>query len=386
MLYVHHGGGQGGAANSLLYLLQHLDDERYAPVVLCNADSPDALDFFRRHGYDAAAAPLSYLPHTTAWWPLYSPRGAAKTARWLLRSRPLAARRFAALLKDLRPDIVHLNSANLVTMAPVAKRRGLPVVLHVREPVSAGTFGLRRLWLERLAANRVDQLIYICMDNRDRFTGPLPQASVIYDPVPFEKYDRTLSRAVARQRLGLAEDARVALFPGGSGLFEIKGIRPFLHAFEILAAKRPDVYAVVPGLRESSGRYLERCAAGARIVAPPFSTEVELYYAACDVVVAPFVVPHFSRAVIEAGAMSKPAVGSRLGGIVEVLEDGTTGLLCAPADAEDLAEKILLLIENPERAKAMGESGYIRARRLFDADEHARAVMAVYDRALEGRR
>ena len=80
--------------------------------------------------------------------------------------------------------------------------------------------------------------------------------------------------------------------------------------------------------------------------------------------------------------MAKPVVGSRIGGITEVLDDGKVGLLATPNDHEDLAKKICYLIEHRDRASEMGRAGFSVARQRFDAVDHARAVMKVYDNVL----
>jgi glycosyltransferase involved in cell wall biosynthesis len=80
--------------------------------------------------------------------------------------------------------------------------------------------------------------------------------------------------------------------------------------------------------------------------------------------------------------MAKPVIGSRIGGITEVLEDGKTGLLVTPGDAQDLAKKMCWLIENRESAFEMGARGQAIALQRFSAIDHAHQVMDVYDKVL----
>jgi glycosyltransferase involved in cell wall biosynthesis len=115
----------------------------------------------------------------------------------------------------------------------------------------------------------------------------------------------------------------------------------------------------------------------------PFVNEVEKYYAAADVIVAPFVIQHFSLAVIEAGAMKKPVIGSRIGGIEEMIEDGKNGFLVQPNDENDMAEKILNLFDHPKLASEMGKKGYYQALELCSADTYALKVMTLYEKIYE---
>jgi glycosyltransferase involved in cell wall biosynthesis len=84
--------------------------------------------------------------------------------------------------------------------------------------------------------------------------------------------------------------------------------------------------------------------------------------------------------------MAKPVVGSRIGGVEEVIEDGVTGLLVNPGDAPDLAEKLIQLIRDPEQRKQMGEAAYQRASSTYRAENHAAAVMKVYEFILRNER
>jgi glycosyltransferase involved in cell wall biosynthesis len=63
------------------------------------------------------------------------------------------------------------------------------------------------------------------------------------------------------------------------------------------------------------------------------------------------------RIVLEASARSRPVVASRVGGISELIEDGRTGLLVAPEDADALAAAIIRLLEDPSTAAELGRRG-----------------------------
>lgn len=101
----------------------------------------------------------------------------------------------------------------------------------------ARNFGVRRQWLRHLAMHFTDHVIYICKDNKDRLTGPMPHSTILYNPIPFDKFNRKIDGAVVRRKLCIPETAHVLFFPGGSN-FGIKGIVPFLKALEIVRKKK----------------------------------------------------------------------------------------------------------------------------------------------------
>jgi glycosyltransferase involved in cell wall biosynthesis len=81
---------------------------------------------------------------------------------------------------------------------------------------------------------------------------------------------------------------------------------------------------------------------------------------------------------LEAMAMGNPVVSVRAGGIPELVDEGKTGLLGDPDDAEQLAANLLALIDDPERRRRMGEDGRQRVLDHFSAQRMADDVESVY--------
>ena len=82
--------------------------------------------------------------------------------------------------------------------------------------------------------------------------------------------------------------------------------------------------------------------------------------------------------VIEAMAYGKAVIGSDLGGIPELIEDCSTGLIYKSGNAKELADKINYLVKNPEISKAMGKAGRVRAEKLYDKKIHFKKINEVY--------
>ena len=88
---------------------------------------------------------------------------------------------------------------------------------------------------------------------------------------------------------------------------------------------------------------------------------------------------NFSVSVLEAYAMGKPVVASRIGAIAEMVKEGETGLLFEPGQPADLAQKIRQLIERPERASELGRAARAHFEHHFTADTNYRQLMDIYD-------
>jgi len=97
-----------------------------------------------------------------------------------------------------------------------------------------------------------------------------------------------------------------------------------------------------------------------------------------DVFVLASVGEAIGNALIEAMACGVPSVGSRSGGIPEVIEDGSTGFLATPLDSGDFAQKIAQIVSQPELRCKMIRQSLQRARDQFSVERAVRDFLAVY--------
>lgn len=99
-----------------------------------------------------------------------------------------------------------------------------------------------------------------------------------------------------------------------------------------------------------------------------------------------FVLPTYQEALgtafIEAGATGRPAIGTNVDGVPEVICDGETGLLVPPKDAGALAAAIISLLEDPARRQAMGAAAQAHVAAHYSREVMARGMLAVYSKLL----
>ena len=111
-----------------------------------------------------------------------------------------------------------------------------------------------------------------------------------------------------------------------------------------------------------------------------FREDVPEVTAALDVSVLPSIDCDASSAVLkEALACGVPAIATSIGGAAEILEDGITGLIVPPRDPQRLGRAILTLLDDPARARAMGERGSREVAQRFSPDRLADETIRVYE-------
>jgi glycosyltransferase involved in cell wall biosynthesis len=280
-------------------------------------------------------------------------------------------RRFGRLLSQARPDAVICHGAWAhALLGPTARRKGCRLAFWMHD-LAGG-----RHWLERLARRTPPDLV---LANSRYTAGTLPRlfpeasAEVLYCPVPPPVIgDRDATRAEVRRDLVTSAEAVVIL--QASRLERWKGQGALIEALGRLKDDDRWVAWIVGGVqRPHEQAYFEELRAAAerlgiadRVRFLGQRDDVPRLLAAADLFCQANTGPEpFGIAYVEALWAGLPAVGSRLGGAAEALDE-SCGALVPPGDIEGLAETLGRLIDDPDRRAQLGAGGPDRARRLCD--------------------
>ena len=168
---------------------------------------------------------------------------------------------------------------------------------------------------------------------------------------------------------------------------EQKNLELFLDGARLVAARFPAARFAIVGEGSLRSELEERAAAaglGATVSfrgtvsdVPGFLGELGQFWLTSDWEGTPNV-------VLEAMAAGVPVVATRVGGTPEIVEDGRTGLLVTPGDAEALAAAAIRLWESPDRAAAISLAARRAATERFSLEAMIDSTLAVYNRVLGG--
>jgi glycosyltransferase involved in cell wall biosynthesis len=165
-------------------------------------------------------------------------------------------------------------------------------------------------------------------------------------------------KAAARRELGLPQDRPVVLLPANVGSANaFKDPSLFYEALRRLDDLDPVGIAFGNGDSTTRLRLLPLVDDEERLA---------LYFRAADIVAYPSRADTSPLGVLEALASARPVVGTRVGGIPELVRDGETGVLVDPGDAQGFARALRCLLESPQLQSTMGERGRSDARELYD--------------------
>ncbi len=263
----------------------------------------------------------------------------------------------------------------------------LIVTLHSMEPLrpwkadQLGTGYLLSSWIEKTAVEAADRVIAVSRQMREdilaHFSVDPAKVVVIHNGIDPERFRRTEHRD-ALDRFGVRTP--YVLFVGR--VTDQKGIFHLLEAAKLLPAGVQVVLcASAPDTPEIEERLRRALPAHPNVVwineMVPHDVVVQLYSHAA-VFACPSVYEPFGLINLEAMACETPVVASAVGGILEVVVDGETGLLVAPARPEALAAALTRVLENPALGQAMGRAGRHRVEERFSWARVAERTEQVY--------
>ena len=417
ILYVHHGSVLGGAPTSLKYLLEGLRRSGdFRLKVLCVY--PSMVPFFQSvPEVEVARIAIRHLALGRLLIGLESLTNWRSLARGLLElvGLPLSVRRQAQVIRREQPDVVHLNSAVLLSTAIAARLCGVPLVWHVREVVQGSRWNPRRWLAGRVIRCLADRVIAISEAEAASLGSDREgKVVVIYNSLDLEEFSESAVSDrgdVSRLQLeGLSPDEPFVVSLGGAvfrkGPVElVEAARHLSNRVTIAIAGMPPRVTATRGpsrwlcaaslwtenlLRQFRLKaYYSWCyqtrlssalraASGARVSFLGMVTDVPGLIARSTAVIFAGTTPHFARPIYEAWAMKKPVIVFDTHGIQEQVDDQVDGLVVRDKTGRGLARAIETILADSVRARAMGENGYKKVVARFDMMSNAQKVNALY--------
>jgi glycosyltransferase involved in cell wall biosynthesis len=304
-------------------------------------------------------------------------------------------RRFVAWLKSSRIDIIHTHDfyTNIFGMSAATLARVPVRIASMRE-----TAGMRTATQKR--AQRVaHSLAHHVVANSNAVQSVLiaqgiaaEKVTVIYNGLDFRRLaSGMLSRSEALAALGLKSDeTRPSRFISivANMRHEVKNYPMFLRAARRVTEAVPEAVFLLAGegeLKDSlqqlanelgiedSTCFLGRC------------ENIGALLEVSEVCVLSSKAEGFSNSILEYMAAARPVVATNVGGAPELIAESETGYLVASGDDETMAARLVSLLHDPQKAKAMGEAGKRLVEQKFSCEARRASTEELYSRLLQQR-
>lgn len=289
-------------------------------------------------------------------------------------------------------DVVHAHNfvPNYYAAAALLALRRAPVQVCTCHDMGARLADRKLRWLFRWSLARTERVAMVGGQVHARYLEsglvPAERAVLVRNGIPVQRFDdrSPARRAAARAALGLPEAALVIGCIGR--LVALKNHRLLLDLVPALRRQHPALRVVIVGDGELAAPLQEQVRslgiADAVILAGPRS-DVDSLLPAFDIFALPSLTEGLSIALLEACASGLAIVATAVGGNPEIVRDGETGLLVAPADAEALRDALLRLAADPGARERLGAAARRWVREHASIDALGAAYDALYAQALQ---
>ena len=378
--YVDHACDIGGGAQEALLDILRYADRRIVQPVLLHAEGAqwlrdvDLNTLETRVVFPAAEAfPGQSRDDLGSLWRRAS--GAAQSLQ--------PVRRIRRALAECRVDIVHTNTLKCHILGGLAARlAGKPLIWDVRDILEAGA---ARSVLLAVAKRTRPHVVAMSSAVADSLASARCETTVVLGARPLDKYSPDAPDDQLRAAIGIEPTDKVLSVI--ARLTPWKGHTTLLEAFASVLPQEPAARLLVIGdtgfwesdYRDTLERLAEQlgCADAVRWLG--FREDITELLALTDVVVLPSHNEPFGLVLIEAMAANKPVIATNTAGPLEIVASGATGLLVEHGDARQLADAMLELLGDPDRARTMGQAGRKRAEKLFDISRLMQQLYGVYE-------
>ena len=332
---------------------------------------------------------------------------------WLSLYNPRTVRKVGSIIKKIRPDIVHAHNIHVVLSyycLKIAKKYAKAVFLTAHDAMLVHygkVFPKKNNCAYKI--NTIDQI----KEARKRY-NPLLRPSInyflkyadkiftisnslkellesngikntetIYNGIDIKEW-KTEPENVSKfkNKYGL-QNKKIILF--GGRLSSAKGGEVILKAIKKISEELGGVVLLVVGKEDGYAEKMKKFIKDNNISDNVVFTgwldgnQMKTAIFSSDACVVPSIYfDPFNLFNIEAGAARKPVVGTCFGGTREIILDEKTGYVVDPNNTELMAEKIIDLLKNPDKAKKFGEAGFQRVKEKFSLDKQVKETMKWY--------
>ena len=353
----------GGAEKNIIALVTHLDKAKYENKVVALMPGGELISKLRGCGIKAECLGMKNKFDLGAIFKLYR------------------------LIKDSKIDILHtyLFHANILGRV-LGRLARVPVIIS-----SIRVMERRRhhLWIDWLTNRMVDVETCVCEAVR-KFTiekGKIEPRKLVTIPnaIDVQQYELNMDVEQKKRELGLGSSHSILGVVGR--LHKQKGHIYLLKAMRQIIKEYPGAVLLVMGdgpLRMRLRQVCSKLLIHMYVKFLGLRHDIKEITALIDVFILPSLWEGMPNVLLEAMALGRPIVATRVGGVDEMIEDGTSGVLVPPADKKALAEAVIHLLGRPDKGRGLGQMARKQVARRFPIEGMVKRTEKLYEELCAG--
>lgn len=376
ILYLHAGAELYGADIVLLELLKNIDKKKYSPYVVLPCYGP-LVDKLKENNIKVEVMKYPILRRK-----YFNPLGIVKYLKDYIKY----SIKLKKICKREKINIIHTNTTAVLQGVYLKKTLSIPQVWHIHEIIVKPKFIHK--FLSFVVSRYSDEVVTVSNAvkghlNETRYFKK--EINVIYNGVDNAVFSKNNETNYLKKEFKIPNNSIVVGMIGRVNAW--KGQNDFLEAMEIVLEKSKNIYAILVGgvfegeewrIKELKER-INLMKFKDRIIFSDYRKDTKNIHALYDIFVLPSINPDpLPTVVLEAMATKNPVVGYRHGGICEMVNENHNGILANVRDTEDLANKILRLVNDEELRLKMGENSLERQISMFSLNSYVKNFEDIY--------
>lgn len=280
------------------------------------------------------------------------------------------------LVRDLRnapPDLIHIQSRSVLAQGiALARRLERPYIVTMHDFLPAR----EKLQIDPLRCRRVIAVSNaVQSDLLSRGNLPDRLVTVIHSGVD----------ASQKTQEPVLDPGHVPVIGTAGPLEAVKGLTFFLGAAQRVLAKRSNVEFLIAGAgpEEANLRRLARLLQVTEHVTFVSSMhDFSHALVAMDIFCLPSLRQGLGSIMLEAMALGKPVIATGVGGVYSAVRNNETGFVVPAADSEQLAQRMIQLLDDPVKARSIGEAGRASVEKEFGVERMVAQTVEIYRQAV----
>jgi glycosyltransferase involved in cell wall biosynthesis len=355
-------GQVGGGETHILSIVKHIDKTRFEPVVLSFTDG-QMIDELENIGINNFVISSSKAFDFFKW------------------------QKVKALLQEEKIDLVHIHGTRATSnIYWAAKNLGLPIIYTIHGWSFHDDQSLfvkkGRILFEKWITQKTNCNISVSLSNQKTGQDHIPnfESVVIHNGIDLEKFDPdSKERKNLRHQLKIAEDAIVVSFVGRITLQ--KDPLTLIKAFKEVVSIQPKAILLIVGngdMKEEAIELAKALEIEKSIVFENFRTDIADVLFSSEIYCLPSLWEGFPIGLLEAMAMRKAVIATKVDGSSEIIQHNKNGTLIEPQNTQMLADALLDLINDKNLRTQLGAEARQTIVKDFDVYKMTRKIENVY--------
>ena len=309
--------------------------------------------------------------------------------------------KFMKQVNLIKPDLIHIRSRwPAFCFSGLVRKLKIPLVTTYHGTYSGNSFFLKKKYNQVMTSGEVTITISKFIDNHIRYFFPNQRSKLVQinRGIDCEYFNLKSVTEIRKEKflssLAISENSHIILLPARITFW--KGHTVALDAAKTIIEKNSNLnfILVFVGAENDKGKFtkklkkkIKKLNLTNRVIFCGNISDMPAVYSVADIVLSTSIEPEaFGRVSAEASAMSKPVISSNHGGSREIVENNVTGWLVEPNNPEDLANKIISVLNLPQEKKDLvGANARKKVKQKFSLTAMLDKTIEVYEELIERR-